>query len=123
MLGKIKFGMPNKEGLFICDAVNPALFNFSFRAFNFSSISVENPELLAKYLLNDKDWDIMTIQEKMANSRPESIPISDVVTVNIVYLTAWVNDKGQLQFRNDIYGYDTIHAELLHLENERWNQE
>ncbi|MEM1405304.1 MAG: L,D-transpeptidase family protein [Bacteroidota bacterium] len=120
--GKIKFAMPNKEGLYICDAANPALFDFAFRPFNFSSISVENPELLARYLLDDKHWDINTIREHMKASKPESVSLTKKVGVNVVYLTAWVDTNGELQFRDDIYGYDQAHSALLKLEDERWNQ-
>lgn len=123
MNGKIKFTMPNKEGLFICDAANPALFDFSYRSFNFSSVSVENPELLAKYLLDDRDWTIMNIREHMKASKPESVSLKDKVVVNVVYLTSWVDADGVLQFRDDIYGYDKLHADLLHLEDLRWNQQ
>ncbi|MEM8568272.1 MAG: L,D-transpeptidase family protein, partial [Bacteroidota bacterium] len=122
MHGKIKFGMPNKEGLFICDAANPTLFDFSFRAFNFSSISVENPELLAKYLLDDNDWSVMAIQDHMKSSKPESVTLDKGIDVNVIYLTAWVNEDGFLQFRDDVYGYDKAHAKLLRLEDDRWNQ-
>ena len=102
--GKIKFALPNKEGLYICDVANPALFDFSFRPFNFSSISVENPELLAKYMLDDREWDINTIGEPMKASKPESVSLTKKVAVNVVYLTAWVDTNDELQFRDDIYG-------------------
>lgn len=120
--GKIKFSMPNTEDLFICDAPSPDLFEFSYRSFNYSSISVENPELLAKYLLNDRDWNIMAIQEHMQGEKPENIPLEEKVAVNVVYLTVWVDSDGSLQFRDDIYGYDQLHSNLLKLEDHRANQ-
>ncbi|TRX55955.1 L,D-transpeptidase family protein [Fulvivirga sp. M361] len=121
--GQIKFAMPNSEDLFLCDASTTSLFDFSFRAFNYSSISVEKPELLAKYLLNDRKWDVRRIKASMSQHTPESTILKEKTPVHVVYFTAWVDDEGVMQFRDDIYGYDIRQAELMQLEEHRWLKE
>ncbi|MEA1880037.1 MAG: murein L,D-transpeptidase, partial [Campylobacterota bacterium] len=34
--------------------------------------------------------------------------LKETVPVDVVYLTAWVDYDGQIQFRNDIYNYDKM---------------
>ncbi len=123
MKGQIMFAMPNSEGLFICDASNTALFEFSLRPFNYSTISVEKPELLAKVLLNNRKWDIREIKHSMAGEKPESVTLEEKVPVQTIYLTAWVNEEGILQFREDIYGYDALQYDLMQLEDQYWRQD
>lgn len=120
MRGQVKFAMPNSENLFLCDGSTSSLFDFSFRAFNYSSISVEKPGLLAKYLLDDRKWDIRRIKESMSYAAPTSVMLKQKIPVYITYLTAWVDNEGVIQFRQDVYDYDTKQAELMRLEEHSW---
>ena len=47
------------------------------------------------------------------------------MNVNVVYLTSWVNAKGQLEIRPDIYGYDNprkpIENQFISIPNYRTN--
>ncbi len=123
MTGQVKFAMPNSEDLFLCDGSSSALFDFSFRAFNFSSISVEKPELLAKYLLNDRKWDVRRIKESMTSRTPTSVMLKEKIPVHVTYFTSWVDKDGVIQFRDDLYGYDARQAELMRLEDRSWLQD
>jgi len=40
-------------------------------------------------------------------TEPSTIVLPQPVPVYIQYWTAWVNDQGRLQFRNDIYNRDS----------------
>lgn len=113
MKGQIKFVMPNQEDLFISDASTTSLFDFSFRAFNNSSISIEQPALLAKYLIDQRKWSIDLINEKMHQPKPENVTITSY-PIYVVYLTTWVDKYGVLNFRKDLYGYDATQRDFLH---------
>ena len=50
---------------------------------------------------------VMHLSKEKWVSLPKSIPVF------IVYFTAWVDKRGQLNFRDDIYGHDKKMSEKM----------
>ena len=50
----------------------------------------------------------------LKETNEKSIGLSKKIPVHIVYLTSWVDEEGQLQFREDIYNYDKIQKGLYY---------
>jgi len=48
-----------------------------------------------------------------ATKKEQYIPLKKKMPVFIAYFTAWVDQKGKLNFRHDIYGHDAKMAKLL----------
>ncbi|WP_051360040.1 L,D-transpeptidase family protein [Adhaeribacter aquaticus] len=114
-LGAVKFLFPNPLNIYIHDTPAKQLFNENKRAYSHGCIRLENPGKLATVLLkNDNAWTVDKIQEKMNQLESTKVGLKKAVKVNIMYLTAFVHD-GQLQFRDDVYGYDQ--AQLATLKN------
>jgi murein L,D-transpeptidase YcbB/YkuD len=42
----------------------------------------------------------------LTTNKQYAIPVKPTMPVYIVYYTAWIDNTGQLNFRNDIYGLD-----------------
>jgi L,D-transpeptidase YcbB len=42
----------------------------------------------------------------MKGEKEQSVKVNNPVPVNISYMTAWVDDKGKMNFRHDNYGHD-----------------
>ncbi len=113
-LGRVKFLFPNNYSMYLHDTPSQELFRHSSRAFSHGCIRVENPDRLAAALLaGDSLWTEEKIAEAMNSGKEKWIMLSDEVPVFIVYFTSWVDEKGSLQFRNDIYGHDARLAEVL----------
>jgi murein L,D-transpeptidase YcbB/YkuD len=70
-------------------------------------VRVQHPELLAGYLLS-ADWEhpVKTSQLPKSKQVNKIISLPEPVDIHIGYFTAWVNEKGILQFRPDIYQLD-----------------
>jgi len=65
------------------------------------------PEKLARYVLrNQPEWTPERISEAMNSGEEKYVKLKDPIPVIITYYTAWVDEKGQLNFREDIYGHD-----------------
>jgi murein L,D-transpeptidase YcbB/YkuD len=65
------------------------------------------PKKMAEYLLrNNKDWTSERIDKAMQSSKEQWVGLSQTVPVTIAYFTAWINNEGLLNFRDDIYGHD-----------------
>jgi murein L,D-transpeptidase YcbB/YkuD len=107
-LGLIKFMFPNEFEVYLHSTPAPELFNQSRRDFSHGCIRVEKPAELAAWLLQDQPkWTLEKIETAM-QSGPDSqqVNLSRPVPVVIVYLTAIVEENGEVYFYDDIYGLD-----------------
>ncbi len=106
-LGKMKFLFPNGYNIYLHDTPAKELFNQRKRDFSHGCIRVENPKKLAMYLLQkDKTWNQIKVDSVLQTNEETKIAIHPTIPVYIVYFTAWVDSKGNLNFRNDIYNLD-----------------
>lgn len=106
-LGKMKFLFPNNFNIYLHDTPSKGLFNSTDRAFSHGCIRVENPKkLLSHFLRNDASWNPEKVDSILKTNNEFGIQVKPTVPVYIVYFTSWVDSKGQLNFRNDIYYLD-----------------
>jgi murein L,D-transpeptidase YcbB/YkuD len=132
-LGKIKFMFNNPFGIYLHDTPNRPPFNISNRAVSHGCVRVEKPLPLAEFLLrNHPSWNInylkIEIGQKVEDKSIVSeyykkrsslrkyaslgettdVILSQKTPVYIDYYTAWVDDNGVIQFRNDVYDRDKV---------------
>lgn len=113
-LGRVKFLFPNNYSIYLHDTPSKSLFNEPARAFSHGCIRVGEPVRLAEYLLrNDSLWTPEKIAVAMNSNKETTVSLKTPVPVFIAYFTAWVDRKGRLNFRKDIYGHDTRLAKVL----------
>ena len=106
-LGKVKFLFPNSFNIYFHDTNAKSLFNKDKRAYSHGCIRLAEPEKMAQYLLrNQPEWTPDRIEEAMNSGTEKYVKLKDPVPVFITYYTAWVDDAGQLNFREDIYDHD-----------------
>ena len=107
-LGKVKFLFPNSFNIYLHDTPVKSLFEKDKRAYSHGCIRVREPEKLAQYVLrNQPEWTPEKIEEAMNSNEQKFVKVKDPIPVLITYYTAWVDENGQLNFREDIYGHDT----------------
>ncbi len=110
-LGRVKFLFPNPFSVYIHDTNHRALFNLPRRCFSSGCVRIEKPEaLLTALIAGGKTGRDSTALAALTGGVTESWGLDEPVPVHFVYLTAWVDGKGVLQFRDDCYGYDTTLA-------------
>lgn len=108
-LGRIKFIFPNTCGIYLHDTSTPELFKNSRRDLSHGCIRIGKPIELATYLLADKPgWTQEQILNVINSGKSKVVTLNSIVKIYIVYATAWVNESGVLQFRNDIYAIDDV---------------
>lgn len=107
-LGKVKFLFPNQYSIYMHDTPSKKYFNDTDRAFSHGCIRVAEPQKLAKFVLKDnKAWTSEKIDSVFKNTGEKEIQVkSGKIPVTITYFTSWVDSKGNLNFRNDIYERD-----------------
>ena len=113
-LGKVKFLFPNPYNIYLHDSPAKSLFDQTQRAFSHGCIRVSEPFELARYLLKDQpQWTDAAIRKAMNRGSEKWVTLEKKVPVFIYYLTAWVDEAGRVQFRDDIYGHDARMAAHL----------
>lgn len=106
-LGRVKFLFPNSFNIYFHDTNAKGLFAQDKRAYSHGCIRLAEPEKMAQYLLqNDKTWTPEKIEEAMDSGDEKTVRLKDPVPVFISYYTAWVDESGRLNFRDDIYSHD-----------------
>jgi L,D-transpeptidase YcbB len=106
-LGHVKFLFPNEFNVYLHDTPADALFARPGRAFSHGCVRLEEPEVLAKYVLrDDAAWSDALIQDAMNAGVEKHVRLKTSLPVHITYFTAWVDDHGGLHFQPDVYGYD-----------------
>jgi murein L,D-transpeptidase YcbB/YkuD len=106
-LGRLKFMLPNRFSVYLHDTPNHDLFDRRQRDFSSGCIRVEAPLALAEFVLaGDDRWNREALAGIIGGKTPVTIRLNAPVPVHLVYLTAWVDRAGRLQFRKDIYHRD-----------------
>jgi len=105
-LGRYKFNMPSSDAIYLHDTPNHGLFQKDIRALSSGCVRVNRASDLANLLLQDVGWDGSRISSTLKQGETRFVSIRHRIPVNLYYLTAWVADDGQPQFRTDIYNYD-----------------
>ncbi len=113
-LGHIKFVLANQFSVYLHDTPNHVHFGKWQRDFSSGCIRVEDAFALACYLLR-KDPDIAgRIKAIIAKGDHQVLRVAPSMPVHLLYMTAWVDENGILQFRRDIYKRDvTLDRALL----------
>jgi murein L,D-transpeptidase YcbB/YkuD len=106
-LGQLKIDMPNTEAVYMHDTPKKELFKQDVRFHSSGCARISDVRDLAAWLLQDQGVSREDIDREIeAGSRAE-IKLKKQVPVAWVYLTAYGDGQGRVQFREDIYGLDT----------------
>lgn len=113
-LGKVKFLFPNSFDIYFHDTPSKGLFTKDKRAYSHGCIRLSDPVKMANYLLrNQPEWTPEKIDEAMNSGEEQFVKVKHSVPVLITYNTAWVDENGVLNFRDDIYGHDAALAQKM----------
>jgi len=106
-LGLVKFIFPNSHNIYLHDTPSKPLFKEDNRAFSHGCIRVAQPRALAIQILKQLPaWTPEKIDAAMHKGTERTVLLKKKIPVYIGYFTAFVNSKGELNFREDIYKRD-----------------
>lgn len=108
-LGRIRFNFPNKFLVYQHDTPNKNLFAHDKRAYSHGCMRVQNPMTYAEKLLSieypDKGYSEAKIKSMLGHNEI-NIDFPKPLPVHLTYQTAFVDDAGKLETREDVYGID-----------------
>jgi len=113
-LGEIKFMCPNEYDVYLHDSPARRSFSRNTRFLSHGCVRVQDPLALATYLLQETPLAAPeSLAAIMADSTWRRVGLKRRVPVLVEYRTAWVDERGVLNFRPDVYGLDRRLAEAL----------
>ncbi len=108
-LGLVKFLFPNPYNVYVHDTPGDHLFSRIGRTFSHGCVRIEQPIAFAQYLLRDQSqWTPEAIQTAMNAGTEKHVKITTPIPIHLTYFTAWMDAKGGVNFRDDVYGYDGV---------------
>jgi murein L,D-transpeptidase YcbB/YkuD len=109
-LGRIRFNFPNKFLVYQHDTPDKYLFANDKRAYSHGCMRVQDPQKYAEMLLSlvrpNDGYTLERIKKMIDAGGEQDIQLPTYIPVNLTYQTAFVDDDGRLQFRDDVYGRD-----------------
>jgi murein L,D-transpeptidase YcbB/YkuD len=106
-LGLLVFEMPNKFDVYLHDTPDRRLFTLGDRFFSHGCVRVENPRVLASYLLrNNPQWTAEALDDAIATGETQRIMLARSVPIFLLYQTVYIGHDDQVHVRDDTYGRD-----------------
>ena len=115
-LGRLRFNFPNKFLVYQHDTPDKQLFAYEKRAFSHGCMRVQDPVKYAELLLSivrPHDGYTEDRIRRMFGNNEADISFPTVIPVHLTYQTAFVDEDGKLQFRDDVYGRDKVLLSIL----------
>jgi murein L,D-transpeptidase YcbB/YkuD len=115
--GRLRFNFPNKFLVYQHDTPDKYMFGSARRAFSHGCMRTQDPAKYAEVLLSlvrPNDGYTKRRIEQMYGPRETNIEFPTFIPVHVTYQTAFVDDSGKLEFRDDIYGRDRELLAVLH---------
>ena len=108
-LGAVRFSLTNNLSIYLHDTPTKSLFKHDKRAYSSGCVRVGKPQALAEYVMNDpQNYPSERVRRLMQSGNTKWVPVPESVqpTVYLSYVTVFKDDKGDLNFLEDFYGYD-----------------
>ncbi|ANT61374.1 peptidoglycan-binding protein [Salipiger sp. CCB-MM3] len=113
-LGTVKFMFPNKYNIYLHDTPSKSLFDRTTRTFSHGCVRLSDPHDFAYALLARQTADPQGFfQSKLATGREQRVNLDQPVPVHLIYRTAFTTVKGEMEYREDVYGRDARIWEAL----------
>jgi peptidoglycan hydrolase-like protein with peptidoglycan-binding domain len=110
-LGPVKLDFPNKDSVYLHGTNQKQLFARQDRYFSSGCMRMQQPIDMAAFLLaDDPEYPRARIDQIVESGKTVLVPLKTPMPVHVVYMTAWTDEDGVLQFRKDMYKYDRYAA-------------
>jgi L,D-transpeptidase YcbB len=108
-MGTIRINMPNPHAVYMHDTPSKNLFGEDMRFHSSGCVRVQNVRELVTWLLRDaQNWPRPQVEAVIKRGERTDAKLAKPIPVYWVYITAWANPDGIVQFRDDVYGSDGL---------------
>jgi L,D-transpeptidase YcbB len=111
-MGNVRINIPNQHQVYMHDTPSKGLFGEDQRFHSSGCARIQNVRELIAWILQGTQWTRSEIDRIFRTvDRVDARPVQPV-PVYWVYVTAWADPDGMVQFRDDIYGRDGLSAQV-----------
>jgi len=96
---------PNQHAVYLHDTPTRALFANVTRAYSHGCVRLDQPFKFAEVVLGAENGWTEDRVRKLIGGRNQAILLPRTIDIHIGYYTAFVDETGKLQLREDIYGH------------------
>ena len=110
-LGRLKFDFDNDFAVYMHGTPHQELFKKNERALSSGCVRLHDPEKVAEILLASNKggpWDIPHIEDTINSNKTHWVGFPNPLPLYIVYWSVFQDANDQINFRNDIYDYDSF---------------
>ncbi len=112
-LGYVKFELRDSYAIFLHDTPSKAAFNLSQRHRSHGCVRVEGAIDFARILLSPDPTRLDRFDTALSNKRTTRVETGREISVRLLYWTAFVDGRGRVAFREDVYQRDAKLAQAL----------
>jgi murein L,D-transpeptidase YcbB/YkuD len=119
-LGRLKFDFDNPFSVYLHDTPSRAKFSSYSRLASHGCVRLEKPLDLAELVLkDDPKWTDGAVQAAIDAGPTQRVALPQQVAVYLLYWTAFASGNGQMNFRDDPYGWDKLLASKIEASTRR----
>lgn len=119
-LGRLKFDFDNPFSVYLHDTPSRAKFSSYSRLASHGCVRLEKPLALAELVLkDDPKWTGDAVQAAIDAGPTQRVALPQQVAVYLLYWTAFASGNGQMNFRDDPYGWDKLLASKIEASTKR----
>ncbi|MCB1651440.1 MAG: L,D-transpeptidase family protein, partial [Alphaproteobacteria bacterium] len=113
-LGQIRVLMPNRYNIYLHDTNERGYFSRASRAASSGCVRLKEPKKMADFIMRSgKSWNDAQMESLLGAGKMRDVFIKNPIPVYLLYYTVWINEKGELVYGNDLYGYDKKLIKML----------
>lgn len=114
-LGRIKFVFANNYSVYLHGTPVQEQFQINGRFLTSGCIRAEDPVRLAAHILryDQPEWSLEAMHLAIESGENTPIKLNFPLPIYLAYLTAWVDEQGQVHFAEDIYSRDRDGGRLV----------
>lgn len=106
-LATVKINFPNKFMVYMHDTPHRELFGRNARYESSGCVRIDQVATVVNWVLQgQEDYNASEYENIIASRETYQLKVANPPQVRFMYLTAWANDDGAVNFRPDIYGLD-----------------
>lgn len=103
----MKFDFNNPYGVYLHDTPSRSRFDSFSRLASHGCVRLQKPiELVNEVMRDDPTWTPEKVNETLASGETVRAKLPQQIAVYLLYWTAYVTPDGQVNFRQDPYGWD-----------------
>ena len=105
-LGRFRVLMPNSYDIYLHDTNRPDYFGRHNRDLSSGCIRMYDPVAMTEFIFKDKKWSSERTEKILNSLKMTDVSAATPIPVYLLYYTVWLDNKGNIVYGDDMYGWD-----------------